>query len=849
MKNRKQEILKALSEAKKSNPRYRKDLGGKIQAIVSDMNIRAKNEEGVTKFEGGNGDFTFEGTADKGEINLTGQYKGIEFFANINYEQFVQDIYSKVSDKIKETAEDLNIDKETVHDMAVGLLATIAKEEGITEEEIEEAVEEDEEDTEGDEQDDQEFVIVDKEGNEYLTDETFDTKQIAEQALEDMKIGAKETEREGTYNELSVTEKMAKGGKIWEYEVYDNGKWRTATKKDFKYWYNEFGSEVMDKYGKDYKKGHIPFEEVENIYNPQGHEVARKTKIENEEKMAKGGPITDERIDEAVKHYTIAGLWSSTNHDNEEEEFLDKNYSVEDIAPETMETFKRDVKKFYEENIDAINKSGLSDEQIGHDFWLTKNRHGAGFFDRGLDDDIEKSLMDGTRKFKENLLVVGDDKKIHDEYRNLRKGGKAKKGSTSDYSDKFVEVYDDSSKKYFIRKFGKVSTDDKKDIELLVVAEVQDLTDAISEKELEEMSGGLPIGINIYLVPVEEHVSKKHKDDANDENSSISDNTIVNIVNYMGGLNFNPIKSGQGFYKDFKEAEKFLHSKSLNDDISALGSLSGFTMDKAYNRMGQTNWERLAYIMGDVERFAKGGSLDLLNKVKSEKKITEQEINLIKNRMNNNRTDAEINELIQWIWDNKPELTSEQNTKGLNFLKNLWKTPKGAERKNSPYGYREEGALDKFSHFELAGFYDISRFAGRKFYVPIYNVIGKDTSFQYYYDGKVHIIGEKGGKMAKGGFADTARSLWESTKKLGKEGFEKTKAFTQETVETQKQNLALNYLDEYAQSPDLAKEDQRVIQEARAIIAHASAGKYKFTNTPNVIYCLSVTFERYLLTP
>lgn len=140
--------------------------------------------------------------------------------------------------------------------------------------------------------------------------------------------------------------------------------------------------------------------------------------------------------------------------------------------------------------------------------------------------------------------------------------------------------------------------------------------------------------------------------------------------------------------------------------------------------------------------------------IKTENKISEKQINLIKNRLNNNRADSETKEIVQWIWDNTPQLTDEQNKKGIVFLMNLWKSPTGKERTNSPYGYREEDALKTFKYFELAGFHDISRYGGRPFYVPLYNVIGEDSSFQYYYDGQVNIVGAKGGIMAKGGLVD-----------------------------------------------------------------------------------------------
>lgn len=142
--------------------------------------------------------------------------------------------------------------------------------------------------------------------------------------------------------------------------------------------------------------------------------------------MEAGGEITDARIETALRSYAYAGLWTTQNMDNEEEEHLDENYSVEDIAPDTMESMRRDVKKFYEENIDLLNQTSMDDARIGHNFWLNKNHHGSGFWDEeGVDREIGKKLSDASHKFKENLLVVGDDGKIHDDYKN-EKGGRLK---------------------------------------------------------------------------------------------------------------------------------------------------------------------------------------------------------------------------------------------------------------------------------------------------------------------------------------------------------------------------------------------------------------------------------------
>lgn len=47
-----------------------------------------------------------------------------------------------------------------------------------------------------------------------------------------------------------------------------------------------------------------------------------------------------------------------------------------------MEQARQDCEAFREEN--AADLEGMDPSQAGHDFWLTRNRHGAGFWDRGL---------------------------------------------------------------------------------------------------------------------------------------------------------------------------------------------------------------------------------------------------------------------------------------------------------------------------------------------------------------------------------------------------------------------------------------------------------------------------------
>jgi hypothetical protein len=122
------------------------------------------------------------------------------------------------------------------------------------------------------------------------------------------------------------------------------------------------------------------------------------------------------KLDDFTLAYMEAALWS-TNDESDEYggEPLDSNYSFDDIAPDTLAEIVADCAKFQAENaediagIDDIRTGQWSTEQLaGHDFWLTRNGHGAGFWDRGL-GELGDRLSEAAEKFGEVCLYVGDD--------------------------------------------------------------------------------------------------------------------------------------------------------------------------------------------------------------------------------------------------------------------------------------------------------------------------------------------------------------------------------------------------------------------------------------------------------
>lgn len=107
--------------------------------------------------------------------------------------------------------------------------------------------------------------------------------------------------------------------------------------------------------------------------------------------------------------YLACALWSSTDDNGEP---LDGSYDLSDISEATLLQAKEDCEAFQRDNWDDIERSRESLEQAGHDFWLTRNGHGAGFWDRGL-GDIGTRLTAASKVYGSVDLYIGDDGKIY----------------------------------------------------------------------------------------------------------------------------------------------------------------------------------------------------------------------------------------------------------------------------------------------------------------------------------------------------------------------------------------------------------------------------------------------------
>lgn len=119
------------------------------------------------------------------------------------------------------------------------------------------------------------------------------------------------------------------------------------------------------------------------------------------------------KLDDFTKAYIVCALWSSTDDEGNP---LDSKFDIENINPKDIEEIKLECLNFQKENIQLLESShknkGYTLENAGHDLWLTRNGHGAGFWDRNL-GEIGEQLTLKSKELKESDLYVGDDGQLY----------------------------------------------------------------------------------------------------------------------------------------------------------------------------------------------------------------------------------------------------------------------------------------------------------------------------------------------------------------------------------------------------------------------------------------------------
>lgn len=121
--------------------------------------------------------------------------------------------------------------------------------------------------------------------------------------------------------------------------------------------------------------------------------------------------------------YIETALWSST--DDSDNPLDSSEYSDTEFTPSAIEKIQADCRKFqetakplldaFERETDAsvLNSCNLTPNRIAHDFWLTRNRHGAGFWDGDYPEPLATQLTSLAHSFSECDVYIGDDKQFY----------------------------------------------------------------------------------------------------------------------------------------------------------------------------------------------------------------------------------------------------------------------------------------------------------------------------------------------------------------------------------------------------------------------------------------------------
>ncbi len=124
---------------------------------------------------------------------------------------------------------------------------------------------------------------------------------------------------------------------------------------------------------------------------------------------------TTEKLDSFTLAYLECALWAEIDNATPNGgEPLDANHCIADFVQESIDKAVQDCKQFQEENAELLSAADYGhpeytdDEMAGHDFWLTRNSHGAGFWDREL-GDVGDKLSEAAKAYGESDIYVGDN--------------------------------------------------------------------------------------------------------------------------------------------------------------------------------------------------------------------------------------------------------------------------------------------------------------------------------------------------------------------------------------------------------------------------------------------------------
>lgn len=120
-------------------------------------------------------------------------------------------------------------------------------------------------------------------------------------------------------------------------------------------------------------------------------------------------------LDPFTRGYITAAFWTNDDHAPGGCDYRHTGRPAECFAQLSTEALNACIDachRFQDFNAALLAQAGDA-EQNGIDFWLTRNGHGAGFWDRNYDEAIAQALTSASKTFGESNLYTGDDGKLY----------------------------------------------------------------------------------------------------------------------------------------------------------------------------------------------------------------------------------------------------------------------------------------------------------------------------------------------------------------------------------------------------------------------------------------------------
>lgn len=142
-----------------------------------------------------------------------------------------------------------------------------------------------------------------------------------------------------------------------------------------------------------------------------------------------GVVMLDSIVRKVTDSYLETAVWSSSDWDDMDDSDnprpLDENYDANDFSDEARAAASRDCAEFLDalDNIEIDEERTLFDcadeaqglSRIGHDLWLTRNGHGAGFWDGDYaewGDSITEVVYDTFGRYSELYIYADSDGRL-----------------------------------------------------------------------------------------------------------------------------------------------------------------------------------------------------------------------------------------------------------------------------------------------------------------------------------------------------------------------------------------------------------------------------------------------------